>query len=89
MAVELKNEREPVSQAITDGQGAYRFENLKAGRFQLSFALIALARAGQTGNIDDPAGWRRRGLCLQTSCESAAAQTASSTPPAAVPVPGA
>jgi hypothetical protein len=45
VAVELRNERDPVSQAITDGQGAYRFENVKAGRFQLSFALINFAAA--------------------------------------------
>ena len=45
VAVELKNEREPVSQAITDGQGGYRFENVKAGRFQISFALVNFAAA--------------------------------------------
>src|SRR5712691_11584931 len=45
VAVELKNELDFVDPAITDGQGAYRFENLKAGRFQLSFALINFAAA--------------------------------------------
>src|SRR5437016_9352073 len=43
VSVELRNERELVSQAVTDTQGAYRLEHLAPGRVHLSFALINFA----------------------------------------------
>jgi len=45
VAVELKNDDGPITQAISDAQGAYGFGNLAPGRFQLSFALINFATA--------------------------------------------
>jgi outer membrane receptor protein involved in Fe transport len=45
VVVELKNERGPVSQAITDAQGGYRLESVPQGRVHLSFTLINFAAA--------------------------------------------
>jgi len=51
VSVELRTEHEPVGQTLTDLQGAFRFEHIAPGRFQLLFRLISFADARRSVTV--------------------------------------